>query len=116
MDRQYSSLEDPTSDILSRNYLFNRLLNNKEFRSALKYRWFYLRQKLWTEEFILDVISDIYDEIKTLVEIDANMWYQKIFENDWRDKLEESISHLFEWIPNRLFFCDSYFEQLKEDV
>ena len=111
-DRKYSSNEDPTSEAISRNYLYFRLLNNEEFRNELKNRWFHLREELWTEEFILDMISDMYEDIKFILEIDANMWYQSIFEDNWKDKLQVSIDYLFEWIPNRLFFCDYYFANI----
>jgi len=111
-DREYSSREDPTSDIISRNYLYSRLLSNEEFNNELKNRWFQLRGELWNEEFILNMISEMYEDIKTILEIDANMWYRRIFEDSWQEKLEESIDHLFEWIPNRLNFCDDYFENV----
>ncbi len=110
--RKYSSREDPTNEIMSRNYLYNRLLHNAEFRTELKNRWFQLREEVWTEEFILNILSEIYEEIKTLVEIDAKMWYQGIFGDNWKQKLEESIDNLFEWIPDRLIFCDDYFQAL----
>jgi len=111
-DREYSSREDPTSDIISRNYLYSRLLSNEEFNNELKNRWFQLREEVWTEEFILNMISEMYEDIKNILEIDANMWYRRIFEDSWKEKLEESIDHIFEWIPNRLNFCDDYFENV----
>ena len=112
LDRKYSSSEDPTPEAISRNYLYCRLLNNEEFRNELKIRWFQLREELWTNEFIIDMISDMYEEIKIILEIDASMWYRSIFEESWKQELEESIDHLYEWIPKRLNFCDYYFENI----
>ena len=42
------------------------------------------------------MISEMYEKIKTILEIDANMWYQSIFEESWKEKL--------------INFCDDYFE------
>jgi len=95
--------------ILNNNELYNRLLNNDEFREECKARWNQLRVELWTEEFILDIISDMYDEIKEVLEIDSNKWYPWLFGDDWEERVEESIDWLFDWIPKRLEFCDIYF-------
>jgi len=88
------------------------IFSNEEFNNELKNRWFQLRVELWNEEFISNMISEMYEDIKTILEIDANMWYRRIFEDRWKEKLEESIDHLFEWIPNRFNFCDDYFENV----
>jgi hypothetical protein len=112
LNRKYSSSEDPTSEIITRNYLYQRLLNNEEFRRDLKNRWFQLREELWTEKYVLDMISKMYKKINHILELDANIWYQTIFEDHWKEKLEESIDHLFEWIPKRFLFCDTYFFNL----
>jgi len=95
--------------ILNNNELYNRLLSNHEFREECKTRWNQLRVELWTEEFILDIISDMYDEIKEVLEIDSNRWYPWLFGDEWRERVEESIDWLFDWIPERLEFCDLYF-------
>ena len=91
------------------NELFNRLLNNVQFREDLKNRWFQLREELWTEEYILDVVSDMYDEIKEILEIDSKIWYPWLFGDDWEQRVDESIDWLYDWISNRLEFCDMYF-------
>ena len=91
------------------NELFNRLLNNVQFREDLKNRWFQLREELWTEEYILDVVSDMYDEIKEILEIDSKLWYPWLFGDDWEQRVDESIDWLYDWISNRLEFCDMYF-------
>ncbi len=97
--------------ILNNNELFNRLLKNEEFREECKIRWNQLRIDLWTEETIMDMISDMYDEIKEVLEIDSNKWYPWLFGDDWKESIEESIDWLFDWIPKRLEFCDLYFNQ-----
>ena len=110
LGRKYSSSEDPTREIFQRNYLYYRLLNNEEFIIEVKKRWFFLRQTIWTEEFILDMVTDIYDDIKAISEIDSKMWYSLIFENDWEYDIKKSVKYLYEWISERLDFCDSFFE------
>ena len=93
----------------SNNELINRLLNNEEFRQDCKARWFQLREELWTEEYILDMVSDMYDDIKEVLEIDSKMWYPWLFGEDWEQRVDESIDWLYDWIRDRLEFCDLYF-------
>lgn len=95
--------------IKSNNKLFDRLLDNQNFLNEAKNRWFQLRQELWTEEFILDMVSETYDKIKVVLEIDSSIWYPWLFGDDYEERVEESIDWLYEWIPERLEFCDSYF-------
>ncbi len=109
LGRKYSPTEDPSEDIFQRNYLYYRLLNDVEFRISAKDRWFYLRQSLWTEEFILDKVSEMYEDIKNTLEIDANTWYSLIFDNKFESETDDAINYLFEWISDRIAFCDSYF-------
>ena len=96
--------------IKDNNFLFNRLLSNEEFRNEINNRWFQLREELWTEEFILDIVSDMYEEIKDVLQIDASKWYPWLFGDDWEERVNESIDWLLDWIPKRLDFCDMYFE------
>jgi hypothetical protein len=110
--RESSYDENHEEFLISNNELFNRLLSDEEFIQACKDRWRYLREQLWTEEFILDMVSDMYKDIKLILEIDSNMWYPWLFEKDWNLRVEEAVDHLFDWIPKRLEFCDIYFENL----
>ena len=111
--RRSSSYDENHEDFLRQNNeLFNRLLNDEEFRVGLKNRWRYLREQLWTDERILDRVSDMYEKIKLILEIDANMWYPWLFEQDWDQKVDEAVDHLYDWIPKRLAFCDIYFGNL----
>ena len=95
--------------IRQRNELYNRLLNNNNFRNGAKERWFKLREELWTEEFFLDMVSKIYEEIKDVLEIDQKMWYPWLFGDDWEQGVNKSVEWLYDWISNRLEFCDLYF-------
>ena len=111
--RRSSSYDENHEDFLRQNNeLFNRLLNDEEFRIGLKNRWRYLREQLWTDERILDRVSDMYEKIKLILEIDANMWYPWLFEQDWDQEVDEAVDHLYDWIPKRLAFCDIYFGNL----
>ena len=75
-NRKYSSKEDPTADIISRNYLYERLLSNDDFKLAARERWFLLRQTTWTDESIMDEVSNLHKEVRNVLEIDAKMWYR----------------------------------------
>ena len=98
--------------IMNNNELFNRLLNNDEYRQECKDRWIQLREELWTEEYILDMVSEMYDEIKDILKIDSSKWYPWLFGDDWEERVDESINWLYDWISNRLEFCDLYFTEL----
>ncbi|TFF90864.1 MAG: hypothetical protein EU548_00860 [Promethearchaeota archaeon] len=112
MNRKYDADENPESEILTRNYLYNRLLQNEEFKSDLKSRWKQLRNILWTEEFIMDLATEVYEEVNLVLKIDSKLWYPLIFENEWEEKVDDAINYLFDWIPERIMFCDIYFENL----
>ena len=109
LNRKYSSKENPESEILSNNYIYRRLMKNKEFMKDVKERWLFLRESLWMKDSILDMLLDIYEEIKNISEIDMNMWYPWYLDMEWELKIDEAVEKLFEWIPKRLEFCDSYF-------
>ena len=94
------------------NLLFERLLDNNEFRNDCKARWFELREILWTEERITDILMDFYEEIEDVLDIDTNLWYHNLWAENWEEEIDKAIEHLFDWIPDRLIFCDSYFNQL----
>lgn len=102
---------NPESEIREVNKLYNRLLNDEEFVQACKKRWKYLREDLWTEEFILDMVSAMYEEIKDILEFEAEMWDPSVLKSNWEFNIDDSINNLFEWIPNRLDFCDLYFAE-----
>jgi len=95
--------------IRENNLLFQRLLDNDEFRKDCKTRWFNLRDTIWTEAAIMDMLMDFYEEIKDVLDIDTNLWYHNLWEENWEEEIDEAIEHVFNWIPERLVFCDYYF-------
>ncbi len=109
LGRKYDPDDNIEQEILKSNYLYVRLLGNEEFRIACKERWFFLRETIWSEESILDKLSEIYDEIRGILEIDVSKWYLWYYDVEWSIKVDEAIDELFDWIPERLIFCDSYF-------
>jgi spore coat protein CotH len=98
--------------IRNNNQLFNRLLNYESFKLDIKNRWQQLRMELWTEQEVMDRVSENYEKIKEILEIDSEIWLPWLFGDDWEKKLDESIDWLYDWIPKRLEFCDSYFFEL----
>ena len=119
---KYNSNENPDSEIKHDNYLWRRLLVNKKFLKECKDRWFFLREELWTKEFIMNMLLDDYDEIEPLIRIDTEMWkpinvkenppqkgpYMYKYSTKEFD-LDEYLDYLFYWIPERLSFCDQHF-------
>ena len=95
------------SEIREKNELFNRLLNNGEFRQECMERWFELRGTVWGEEHIFEILSEIYGEIEHILEIELRMWKPNLFKKKFN--LDDYVSKLFDWIEERLIFCDSYF-------
>ncbi|MHA1805183.1 MAG: CotH kinase family protein [Promethearchaeota archaeon] len=104
------------------NVLYRRLLNNTEFLEICRERWKEIREKLWTENFILSLLKEIHEEIRDILEIEMDLWkpmtvdeeptntVQKIYLSTKEFDLQEYIDALYSWIGERLEFCDSYFE------
>ncbi len=109
LTRNYDSDQNLELEIFQRNYLFFRLLGNKDFRIAVKERWFSLRETIWSEESILDMLTEIFKEIKVVLELDVNKWYLWYYYDGDIHKADQAIKNLFDWIPERLEFCDAYF-------
>ena len=59
------------------------------------------------------MLLDIYEEIKDILEIEEIKWKRSIEREDKDGEffIEEYINDLFQWIPERLEFCDSYFAE-----
>ncbi|MFX0073185.1 MAG: CotH kinase family protein [Candidatus Hermodarchaeota archaeon] len=121
---KYDSDDNPDSEIRNSHFLWNRLLNNTEFMKDCKNRWYELREKLWTEESILNMFFDEYSIIKELIKIDTDMWKPITVDEKPKQRwpymykystkefdLEEYISYLIKWIPERLTYCDSHFSK-----
>ena len=110
LGRKYDSDENLEFEIFKRNYLYVRLMYNDEFREAVKERWYFLRESIWSEESIIDMLTEIYDEIRVILEIDIDKWYLWYNDIQWSLKIDEAVEELFDWIPERLIFCDFYFQ------
>ncbi|MBD3341280.1 MAG: hypothetical protein GF353_19390 [Candidatus Lokiarchaeota archaeon] len=111
LGREYEADENPEYDIKKRNYLFYRLLNNAEFMKEAKERWFDLRESLWSEENILDMLNEMYEDIKDVLEIDTDSTYPFYADYNWKIKIDEAVDYIYDWIPERLTYCDGYFTQ-----
>jgi len=98
------------SKIRDLNELYNRLIGNEEFMRDCKERWLYLRNELWTDDFILDLLYDLYEEIEDILGIELEMWTPPVLEREPYN-LDAHVNELFQWFPERLAFCDSYFDQ-----
>ena len=105
----YEADDNPEDEIRRLNHLYNRLLDNEEFRKSCKERWIYLRENLWTEEFILELLSKNYEEIREILEIETEMWNPVGLHEKWDNDVDKYVNHLYEWFPERLEFCDYYF-------
>lgn len=98
------------STIRQLNFLFKRLLDNDDFKKNVKARWFNLRSSIWSEQSIVDILYDIYKDIKDILKIETDKWNPGDMKSEWKNDVDESVKYLFEWIPERLNFCDTYFE------
>jgi hypothetical protein len=112
-------------DTYYKNVLWYRLMKNNSFKIEIKERWKNLRENLWTEDFFISMLDEIYGDIKYALEFEMNLWKPITIEGpvngSWPDvfiysneefNLEEKINSLEEWILNRLEICDSYFDIL----
>jgi len=107
----YSAKENREVTIREKNELFNRLLSNDNFRQDCNNRWIELRQSIWKEEKIMDMLSDNYEEIKDILEIELKMWQRERNEKKKID-VDKDINDLFQWISDRLTFCDLAFSEI----
>ncbi len=109
LDEKYMYDENLETDIHNRNKLFSRLISNEEFMKSCKNRWFELREDIWTDDSILGFFYDNYDEVETILRYEAHLTYSDEFKKEINVILDEVVEHLFQWVPNRLDFCDLYF-------
>ncbi len=118
----YRYKSDKIYNFNGRNLLFQRLYENEEFIREVKNRWAELRADLWTKEYIFGLISEMYNQIQKILEIELEIWKpitvegnislegldKILYSNDEFD-LNETIQFLNNWIEERLQFCDLYF-------
>jgi spore coat protein CotH len=107
----YDAKENRESTIRDKNVLYDRLLNNVGFKQACKERWIDLRENLWSEDFILEMAFENFEEIKDILEIELDMC-KRDNEKDNNISLDEEIDDLLQWFSDRLAFCDIYFSEL----
>ena len=112
----HDSDNNPELSIREDNKLFNRLLGNSEFMACCSSRWLELRETLWTEEFILDMVSEIYDSIEEILDIETEKWNPGDLREEWYNDVDVSVKNLFTWISERLIFCDSYFLNYASEI
>lgn len=115
----YDAEYDTETFIRNNNRLFARLIDNADFMQECINRWFELREVLWTEEYFLDKIFDIYNEIKDFIELDQLMWFDSVryyCNKELEEDNEEYFENLIEYVPKRLEFCDNYFENLENNI
>ncbi|MFX0071062.1 MAG: CotH kinase family protein [Candidatus Hermodarchaeota archaeon] len=109
MSNTHDAKNNPEKEIREINHLYDRLLENTEFKSACKERWIFLRNELWTDEFIMDLLTDNYNYIKDILEIDTEKWNPVHLYEKWDNNVDIYVTHLFNWLPERLEYCDYYF-------
>ncbi len=107
--KKYDATENIDSEIMEKNFLFYRLISNEDFLKECKQRWIELRESIWTEENIINLLSEIYEEIKDILPIETSIWNPGSLNEKWDNNVNESIKHLFKWIKYRLEFCDTIF-------
>ncbi len=106
---KYSPSENPEDEIRIHSELFTRLIDNEDFMRECSSRWFQLREELWTDEYILNMFSSYYEEIKDVLEYETSMWNPKSIRSRYNNDLDEFVEYLYDWILPRLEFCDNYF-------
>ena len=107
----FDSNFNPENNIKESNKLYDRLIGNNLFMEDVKIRWFELRQTIWSEESILDMLTEIYEEIENILDIETEKWNPGDLKEEWKNDVDLSVERLFEWISERLDFCDSYFNE-----
>ncbi|TFF90915.1 MAG: hypothetical protein EU548_00590 [Promethearchaeota archaeon] len=91
-----------SKDINAHNYLFRRLINNRDFMWNSRVRWLELREELWTEDYIMNKLFNYYKDIKESLKISMTVY-------DLDKKIDRYVDYLIDWIPERLEYCDEYF-------
>jgi len=105
-ETKYKANTNREDYIRNNNALFDRLLDDDYFRKACKSRWFELRKDLWDENYFMDLLFEIYEDIKDSIKLSMTIY-------DMEDKMDEYVNYLIQWIPDRIEFCDSYFAVLE---
>ena len=118
--REYSSEKSDIPFIHRENALYDRLLDNNDFKEDCKDRWKELREELWIDDFVLGMLHGIYREIKEELKKEMELWEpERVQDEDDIQRresqstkefiLSEHIDYLFDWVEERIEFCDNFF-------
>ena len=107
---EYEADDNNELYIREHNRLYDRLIGNNDFIKNCSDRWFQLRNDLWTDEFFSDTLTENYEEIDDILEIETDMWNPVVFNENWHNDSDKSVEKLYQWITDRLKFCDIYFD------
>jgi spore coat protein CotH len=99
----YDNKINPEYNITLKNKLYDRLLSNQSFRENCSDRWFKLRNDIWSNETIFNILSVIYNECKDYIQTDLKLWNQPYLSENYIEQLKD-------WISDRLAFCDDHFK------
>ena len=88
------------------NHLFDRLMENKEYRTRFANRWNELRQAQFSEEFIVGLIDDNVQTLGNAIERNRKRWPEA--RNHYRDHttFEQDIQLMKSWLKKRLDWLD----------
>lgn len=94
-----------------KNYLFQRLINDKQFKNLLKERWFILRKNIWSSQNIDDLIKDYFKLFDNAVYRNSNHEaYLKTKNNEFNQI--DDINFIADWLELRLAWLDDYFKNI----
>ncbi|MGB9602321.1 MAG: CotH kinase family protein [Limisphaerales bacterium] len=97
-------------DVWLSNNLFDRLMQNRDYRKKFAARWNELRKSQFSERFIFDMIDKNVKELGEAVKRNSERWnqnQQSIFYQD--------IQHIKNWVPKRLQWLDSEINRRAQD-
>ena len=84
-------------------------MGHPEFLESCKIRWFELREFVWPDNYFSDMITNLYEEIKNVLELDVDLWNPGKYDENWSNDVYKYIKHLNQWILDRLEMCTLYF-------
>ena len=101
------------------NRLFERLFNNQTFQREILTQYLYLRESVWTNNFLLTYLEDLSTEIREAAIRNMKTWPRQVVENpneNYRYEFlittkfeldyETEYSYLRNWIIERLQLLD----------
>jgi spore coat protein H len=95
----------PTTDDILSNNLFDRMLQNPNFKDKMNQRWAELRATSFSDEALESRIMETYTE----------MLDEKKYDRDqlaWdKSHEEEHLTYMLEWLKNRSTYLDTFFKE-----